>query len=185
MINVIASSKNKILDFFNPQGIKCVLCGKDVHKSQHGFCDKCKKELPTNGKVCQKCGVDIRTMNDFCDSCGKNQLVFDEARSVCRYEGQAQQLVLRLKFAGQKYLSKPMAHMMAQVLHLMQDLTVLPSMGHLRCARGAPVSSTATRSLGASLFSSYAVKIPPGPAPMIIMSYFILFPLFFFKSHGI
>ena len=107
---------DKILEFFNPQGIKCVVCGTDVHKSQHGFCDKCKKEMPTNDHVCQKCGVDIRTMNDFCDMCGKNQLVFDQARSVCRYEGEAQHLVLRLKFSGQKYLSKPIAHLMAQVL---------------------------------------------------------------------
>ena len=107
---------NKILNFFNPQGIKCVVCGVDVQKHEQGICQKCKKALPVNDHVCLKCGVDIRTMNDFCDMCGKNQLVFDEARSVCRYEGEAQKLVLRLKFSGQKYLSKPIAHMMAEVL---------------------------------------------------------------------
>ena len=107
---------DKVLNLLNPQGIKCVVCGVDVDKDEHGVCAKCKKILPFNEHVCQKCGVDIRTMNDFCDSCGKNQLMFDEARSVCRYEDEAKQLVLRLKFAGQKYLSKPMAYMMAQVL---------------------------------------------------------------------
>ena len=107
---------DKILEFFNPQGIKCVICGIDVDKDQHGICQKCKKHLPINGHICQKCGVDIRTMNDFCDSCGKNQLVFDQARSGCRYVDHAKQLVLRLKFAGQKYLSKPMAQMMSEVL---------------------------------------------------------------------
>ena len=69
---------NKILDFFNPQGIKCVVCGVDTEKHEHGVCLKCKKALPLNDHVCLKCGVDIRTMNDFCDMCGKNQLAFDE-----------------------------------------------------------------------------------------------------------
>ena len=107
---------DKILNFFNPQGIKCVICGRDVQKEKHGICDKCKKDLPINKKACKKCGVDIRTMNDFCDMCGKNQLVFDQAISVCRSEGEAKRLIHRFKFGGQKYLSKPIAHMMAQVL---------------------------------------------------------------------
>jgi len=106
----------KIFDFFNPQEIKCVVCGRDLPKDKHGICDKCKADLPFNQKVCQKCGVDIRTMNDFCDNCGKNQLVFDQARSVCRYEDEAQRLVHRLKFGGQKYLSKTLAYMMVDVL---------------------------------------------------------------------
>ena len=122
---------DKILEFFNPQGIKCVVCGVDVDKNEHGICQKCKTHLPINGHVCQKCGVDIRTMNDFCDSCGKNQLAFDVARSVCRYEDVAKQLVLRLKFAGQKYLSKPMAQMMVEVLQrqnwVFDAVTYIPS----------------------------------------------------------
>ena len=107
---------DKFLDIINPQGIKCVICGKDVGKDKYGFCDGCKKELPVNKRICQKCGVDLLTMDEFCDECAKRDLHFDEARSVCRYEGIAQQLVYRLKFGGQKYLSKPMARLMTEVL---------------------------------------------------------------------
>lgn len=106
----------KFLDIINPQGIKCVVCGRDVAKDKHGFCDSCKKDLPLNARVCQKCGIDLRTMDTFCDECAKRDLAFDMARSVCRYEGLAQKLVYRLKFGGQKYLSKPMAHLMVEVL---------------------------------------------------------------------
>jgi len=107
---------DKFLDIINPQGIKCVVCGRDVAKDRYGFCDSCKKELPQNSRVCQKCGVDLRTMDLFCDECAKHDLAFDKARSVCRYEGLAQKLVYRLKFGGQKYLAKPLAHLMAEVL---------------------------------------------------------------------
>lgn len=104
-------------DFFNPQGIKCVICGIDVAKERHGFCSKCIEKLPFNsGRICLKCGVQITGISDFCEDCGRQQLQFDAARSVCGYQGAAKELVLRLKFHGQKYLAKPMAHLMAAVL---------------------------------------------------------------------
>ena len=55
-------------------------------------------------------------------------------------------------------------------LQLMQDFTLSPSMGHRRRFRACPASRTATRSSGHRWVSSYAVKIPPGPAPIMITS---------------
>ena len=105
-----------LADALNPQGIKCVICGADARKEENGFCAKCRGKLPFNGRVCVRCGVDIKTMNDYCGECGARTPSFDEARSVCRYEGHAMQLIRRLKFGGQKYLAKPMSKLMADTL---------------------------------------------------------------------
>ena len=105
-----------LIDALNPQGIKCVICGADARKEENGFCAKCRGKLPFNGRVCVRCGVDIKTMNDYCGECGARTPSFDEARSVCRYEGHAMQLIRRLKFNGQKYLARPLAVLMAETL---------------------------------------------------------------------
>ena len=105
-----------LADTLNPQGIKCVICGADARKEENGFCAKCRGKLPFNGRVCVRCGVDIKTMNDYCGECGARTPSFDEARSVCRYEGHAMQLIRRLKFNGQKYLARPLAVLMAETL---------------------------------------------------------------------
>ena len=105
-----------LADALNPQGIKCVVCGRDIEKERNGFCGGCLKKLPYSARVCRKCGVDIRSLNDYCDDCGKNSYAFDEARSPFRYEGEAMKLIRRLKFGGQKYLAKPMSKLMADTL---------------------------------------------------------------------
>ncbi len=64
----------------------------------------------------------------------------------------------------------PKPFMIAQVGQCTQVLIRSPSIGHLRFSSGLPASNTATRIPGASLVSSYAVKIPPGPAPTTITS---------------
>ena len=105
-----------LADALNPEGIKCVVCGRDIEKERNGFCGGCLKKLPYSARVCRKCGVDIRSLNDYCDDCGKNSYAFDEARSPFRYEGEAMKLIRRLKFNGQKYLAKPMSKLMADTL---------------------------------------------------------------------
>ena len=105
-----------LADMLNPQGIKCVVCGRDIENERNGFCGGCLKKLPYSARVCRKCGVDIRSLNDYCDDCGKNSYAFDEARSPFRYEGEAMKLIRRLKFGGQKYLAKPMSKLMAETL---------------------------------------------------------------------
>ena len=100
----------------NPQGIKCVICGRDTEEDKHGFCDRCLNKLPRNGHICRKCGVDIKSMSNYCDDCGKNSYAFDEARSYCRYEGAAVKLIHRFKYGGQRYLARPMAYLMKYVL---------------------------------------------------------------------
>ena len=49
-------------------------------------------------------------------------------------------------------------------------------MGHLLFSSGFPASNTATFNSGAFFTSSYAAKIPPGPAPIMITSYLLILP---------
>ena len=81
--------------------------------------------------------------------------------------------LVMLYLPSEKAPAPPKPLMMAQVLHLMQDVTFLPSMGHLRFSSGLPVSNTATLRSGRFIANSYAENMPPGPAPMMMMSYFI------------
>ena len=143
---------DKLLDALSPPMIKCVICGREIDKSKHGICDKCMKEMPLNLHVCKKCGVDIRTMNVYCDTCGKNQLMFNEARSVCRFEGYAKTLVYRLKFGNHRYLADVMAHMMKKIFDgqhwLIDEITFIPISAETKRKRGYNQAKLLADSLG-------------------------------------
>ena len=70
----------------------------------------------------------------------------------------------------------PNPFIIAHVGHLIQALTFLPSIGHFLFSNVLPSSNTATLVSGDFFISSYAEKIPPGPAPIIITSYSIHYP---------
>ena len=75
-----------------------------------------------------------------------------------------------LYFPSENAPAPPKPFIIAQDLQLMQDLILIPSMGHLRFLSSLPASKTAIlRSVFFSV-SWYAEKIPPGPAPIIITS---------------
>ena len=78
-----------------------------------------------------------------------------------------------LYLPSEKAPAPPKPDMIAQVLHLTQDFTLSPSIGHLRFSRALPVSNTATFKSGRLVANSYAEKMPPGPAPMMMISYFM------------
>ena len=72
--------------------------------------------------------------------------------------------------------------MIAHVLQLMQLFIFFPSIGHFLFSSGFPASNTATFSSGAFFISSYAAKIPPGPAPIMITSYLLICIISFLRQ---
>ena len=62
-----------------------------------------------------------------------------------------------------------------QFLQWIQDFTLSPSIGQWRFVNSFPISKTAIFKSGLFSNNSYAVNIPPGPAPTITTSY-IMFP---------
>lgn len=97
-----------------PDGIKCIVCGREIHPSRYGVCDKCRLEL--NDNFCLRCGRHKVGIGDHCGECRNETLFFDEARSAVNYTDTAQNIVLRMKFGDAKYMSRHLAEYMLDVL---------------------------------------------------------------------
>ena len=78
-----------------------------------------------------------------------------------------------LYFPSENAPAPPNPHMIEQCLQLIQFLILSPSIGHFLFFKVYPSSNTAILYSCFFFISSYAAKIPPGPAPIIITSYFI------------
>ena len=72
-----------------------------------------------------------------------------------------------LYFPSEKAPAPPKPFIMEQGLQPTQLFTFTPSMGHFLFSRGFPDSKTDILRLGFSFTNSYALNIPPGPAPII------------------
>lgn len=95
-----------------PRGIKCVICGKEFFEdNRYGICSGC---LPkANVRFCHKCGRAIPTTANYCDDCASYGREFTQARAPFVYEGEAKELVYRLKYGGAQFLAKIMAQYLA------------------------------------------------------------------------
>lgn len=106
--------KRELTDLLFPDGVKCIVCGREMHESRYGICDKCKLEL--NENFCSRCGRHKVGIGDFCAECARRSVDFDEARSSVNYVGAARDIVRRLKFGGARYLAGAMSEYMLDTL---------------------------------------------------------------------
>lgn len=109
---------NELIQILYPDDIKCIVCGREIHPNRYGLCDVCK--LDTNLNYCMRCGRHKVGIGDYCGECSSESLYFDEARSAVSYDGQAKDLVHRLKYGDARYLAKAMSEYLLDVL-LVQD----------------------------------------------------------------
>lgn len=97
-----------------PDDIKCIVCGREIRPDRYGLCDKCKLDLNVN--YCVRCGRHKVGVGDYCDECSEQTLYFDEARSAVNYDGNAKNLIRRLKYGNARYLARPLSEYMLDIL---------------------------------------------------------------------
>lgn len=85
-----------------------------MHPNRYGLCDNCSLDL--NENFCVRCGRHKVGIGDYCDECAEQSLYFDDARSSVNYDGNAKNLVRRLKYGNARYLAKTIAEYLLDTL---------------------------------------------------------------------
>ncbi|MEX0975067.1 MAG: ComF family protein [Bacillota bacterium] len=93
----------------------CALCGAPLPRDTASLvCPTCLDKLAQEMSwVCQVCGAPVRPPLRLCPECRKNLYVFDGQRSAGIYQGDLRSAIARMKFQGERWLSRPLAHLMA------------------------------------------------------------------------
>lgn len=84
----------------------CYLCRNEVFKGET-FCASCRKNLPYNLNFCTRCGRKIK-QSGYCMDCRAQKSIFDKARSLFVYEGEAKNIVHSFK-NGNPYMAEGLA----------------------------------------------------------------------------
>ncbi|MBM4404145.1 MAG: ComF family protein [Candidatus Cloacimonetes bacterium] len=80
----------------------CLSCHQRLDPAADILCESCREALtPVNEPICPKCGAEAVTK--VCDHCFDITYVFDQGRSLFRFDGAIQDLVHKVKYEG--YLS--------------------------------------------------------------------------------
>ncbi len=97
-----------------PDNCRCIVCDKEIIKgSKYTMCDECYKTFPfNNGQICVHCGCPLDNEACYCLECQNYTKNFDFARSSLKYEGEAQRLILNMKFRNNRWLAKYFAEML-------------------------------------------------------------------------
>ena len=105
----------KIFDDFAselyPENFSCCGCGREMDTTGENFlCEDCIKELFLVDYACKKCGEKIDRPNIVCDTCKNQKRHFDKNVSCFLYSGIAKHLVYKMKYGGEKFVSKVFAN---------------------------------------------------------------------------
>jgi len=107
--------KDKILDIIFPNDIKCIFCDNEIPSGY--ICDNCLKEhLFNEGNRCEICDSPIKEGNIICDNCKNNKRSYQKCLCPLNYEGKVRKSILKFKSDGAKYLAKPFAKLIEEML---------------------------------------------------------------------
>ncbi len=85
---------------------RCLSCGKEIFNDAR-FCDECYKELPfNNNAICDHCGREVLAFTNYCSTCKERLLSIDKGRSVFTYKKPISDLIKKLKYGNQRYISE-------------------------------------------------------------------------------
>jgi len=93
----------------------CLLCGREIDELV-AVCESCWEELPRWGRVCEVCGVGIGPGLDLCPECAVEARPYAWARSLGPYEGVLRELVLIVKYQGERMAARLLAREMAKLV---------------------------------------------------------------------
>ncbi len=107
-------TKEKVLDIFFPDHMKCIICGNEISHMKYDICDRCYEHLPfIVGRTCERCGQRIKTDDRFCDNCKRSgEFFFTRAFSPLQYTDTIVGLVHKLKYHNHQYLAANMAEVL-------------------------------------------------------------------------
>lgn len=144
-------------DALYPVGITCDVCGVELKKeSRYNLCEKCEKDMPfNNGDACTVCGAPIKNEAEYCIRCMNTESSFKRNAAPLVYDGEAKNLVHKLKFGRKKYLVEMMTAMMSDKFleeGLLADVIVfVPMTEKEKKQRGFNQSEMLARRLGERL----------------------------------
>ena len=105
----------RILDVAFPRF--CLICGGDPGADRGYLCAACEGGLEyLRGAACPRCGQELGpdpAEGAPCPDCAGTRPAFAGGTAVCRYEGRARELVLRLKFVRETVLAEELGRLLA------------------------------------------------------------------------
>ncbi|HOA70271.1 MAG TPA: phosphoribosyltransferase family protein [Bacillota bacterium] len=117
----------------------CCLCGAPASAGV-GICGHCLEVLAQEmAWVCKVCGIPLRPPLELCNGCRLNMYWFDVQRSLGIYHGKLMSAIRRMKYGGERWLSRPLGRMLSRLAEPFSyvDLVVpVPLVGSTRRARG-------------------------------------------------
>lgn len=114
-VNLARQLLDRIADMIFGRPAVCALCNSPLPKdSDSSFCQPCLDKLSLEmAWVCQVCGAPMRPPLRVCPDCQKNLYLFDGQRSAGIYQGDLRSAIAKMKFQGERWLSRPLAQLMA------------------------------------------------------------------------
>lgn len=106
--------------------------GKSSASWSSGICPACLQDLRLQMQwVCQVCGMPVRRPLTLCPDCRKNLYYFDAQRSCGAYDGNLKHAIVRMKYYGERWLSRPLGGLLAEtaIVFLPVDLVVPVPLG--------------------------------------------------------
>jgi ComF family protein len=111
VFNAIKTFSRELFDFAFPP--LCPACRERLNEEDDGVCHRCREELrPVTRPWCERCGKPFQKNDETCPNCEIFEPLLACARSSCRFEDVARQLVHELKFRDRVELARPLARMM-------------------------------------------------------------------------
>ncbi|MGI6620839.1 MAG: ComF family protein [Bacillota bacterium] len=81
-----------------------------------GICSECTAQLAQQmAWVCKVCGMPLRPPLELCNDCRLNMYYFDVQRSAGIYTGRLMSAIRRMKYSGERWLSRPLGRLLSQV----------------------------------------------------------------------
>ena len=98
-----------------PEDITCDNCGEElVAQTRFRLCAECLEKLPIiDGHICLVCGAPIKDESDYCMRCQHAESVFEKSRAPFVYDGEAKELIHKMKFGGRKFIASTLGAFMA------------------------------------------------------------------------
>lgn len=122
----------RLTDLVYGRPSQCALCGEVMSRQRGrrprregearifsfsdspGICDVCLDRLSREMSwVCEVCGAPLRPPLRVCHDCRKCFYTFDAQRSAAIYDGQVKTAIIRMKYQGERWLSRPLGWLVA------------------------------------------------------------------------
>ena len=111
--------KKTIAKLVYPDGLRCLLCDKEIPRTDNSLCPNCAPEIISH--FCVLCGADLtNAYQRYCDQCLliKDTLNFDFARAPYAYSDvKVKKIVWQLKYGKKFYVAKHMADDMTKIIN--------------------------------------------------------------------